>query len=805
MRANFSLPVREPSTPRRVVLAFVATWVVLLLGVSAARADDLLILGGDSITLSGSHQYGFVYVDGDMRLTGDTSISASSIYIGPNAYVATCYVPGVGDNGCTSGRSLVLSSTGKLIVSSRIDLTGGTGSPRSGGSLSLSGNPVTVGGDIATAGENGGNSGTVTIASGGALSTGGIYAPSAPVNLTAGGSIDVAGDIDTYGTSATSQPDPSRVQSAAPVTINSSGGDVRIAGNVNAGGRDAPAAGGLSGGNGAPVSIAGSTVRTGAIDVTGGGSAAASGGAPSTISISARSALHALGRLDASGSGSVTGDATPGNRITLSAGGRLTAAGGVHVDGATGPTGGSVAGVISLTGAGITSGDLTAVGGNAPNGPTPPPAGRGGSISVSSSADALLGGVLAPGGNSYNGGTAGHGGRVSVTAEPGPIATSDVQANGGYTSNGPGSDGGPIALSTAGDLTVGGMLDATGSDANGSFDPPLGGGSGGNVVLRAAGGTLSLGGGAYAGGGRGSGNPTSGQLGGTGGQGGRIDVIARALGPITAISSAGGPGGNYGADQGPGGAGGPIFAWTDAALFDSQKVVDSDGGDGNPTGQAGPQRPNSSPTGLQQLGGALSFTSQSPDAQGYRLLASVTGGPAQAALQTTATSGLRPSVPMCVPVTFAVVAYNASVGWTSNPSPPVAYVRQPSARQNCPDAPRLTATQTVHQSLKRLRRAAWKAKIPITTTGIGKLDLSFVAVTVVTTKQRGKHGHKKTRTTRRKLFTWSTRLARAGRVTLRVRLPKSARHDGTYVLSLVTTSPDGKHHATKNLTLEIGP
>jgi hypothetical protein len=38
-----------------------------------------------------------------------------------------------------------------------------------------------------------------------------------------------------------------------------------------------------------------------------------------------------------------------------------------------------------------------------------------------------------------------------------------------------------------------------------------------------------------------------------------------------------------------------------------------------------------------------------------------------------------------------------------------------------------------------------------------------------------------------------------------VRLPKSAHHAGSYVLHLATTSPDGKHHATKNLTLEIGP
>ena len=71
-------------------------------------------------------------------------------------------------------------------------------------------------------------------------------------------------------------------------------------------------------------------------------------------------------------------------------------------------------------------------------------------------------------------------------------------------------------------------------------------------------------------------------------------------------------------------------------------------------------------------------------------------------------------------------------------------------------------------------------------------------------KHRGKHRHK-TRITRRTLFTWSTQLARAGKVKLRLRLPKAAHHAGSYLVHLVTTAPDGKHHATMNLTLEIGP
>ena len=55
------------------------------------------------------------------------------------------------------------------------------------------------------------------------------------------------------------------------------------------------------------------------------------------------------------------------------------------------------------------------------------------------------------------------------------------------------------------------------------------------------------------------------------------------------------------------------------------------------------------------------------------------------------------------------------------------------------------------------------------------------------------------------LTTFATALARTGRITLNLHLPAAARHTGSYLLHLVTTSPSGKCHATNNLTLEIGP
>ncbi|MFL5828788.1 MAG: hypothetical protein ACJ76X_02625 [Solirubrobacteraceae bacterium] len=763
---------------------------VAMLCAPAAHADDLLLLNGDNVTLSGAHQYGFVYVDGDMRLSGDTSISATSIYIGPNAYVPTCYVPGSGDNACANGRSLTLRATGKLTMSSRIDLTGGTGSPRSAGNLSLSGNPVTVGGDINTSGENGGASGQINISSAGSIATGSLNTQGAPVNLGAIGSIDVGGDVNTYGSSSTYQPDPTRVQSGSPVTINSTAGDVRVDGNVNAGGRDAPAAGAMNGGNGGQVSIAGSNVRVGAIDSTGGGSAAGAGGASAPITVTGRSAVHVLGRLSSNGQNSSAAgtQATPGSRIAVTAGGQLIAAGGATVDGATGPFGGSAGGTISLTGNGTTAGDLSADGGNAPNVTPSVAAGAGGTISVSSSGGASLGSLSAQGGNAYNGGVPGHGGAVAASAGFGSLATADVQTHGGYSSSGPAADGGPIGLSALGDLTVSSSLNAAGSDSSSSGDPARGGGSAGSMLLRAASGTLSLDGGAFATGGRGQYNPTSGHRGGPGGRGGRIDVIAHALGPITTISSAGGDGGSYGLDQGPGGGGGPIFAWTDAPLFDSQKVVVSDGGDGNPVGPAGLQRQDSSPAALtlNPITGTLSFTPRSPDAQRYRLLASIAGAAPRAILQTSGSTGLKPKTAACVPVRFSVVAVNDPLGWTSDPSPAVTYMKRPSANQRCDQAPPLTTKQSGRRSLRKLRRAGWRTKIAFTARGIGAL------VARLHTKRSAAA-----------LWSWSTRIKRAGALDVPLRLPARARKRGSYVLTIVTTSPDGKRHARTNLTLEI--
>ncbi len=770
--------------------------LALLACAPAAHAADLLVLDSEQATISGNQNYGFVYVDGELRLTGDTTISAASIYFGPNAALRTCFVEGSGNGGCTAGRSLTLRSAGPLALASGIDLQAGTGAVRNGGTLTVQGAQVAIGGDVNTNGSGGGTSGAVSISSGGPLSVGAIYAYGAPVNLSAGGAIDVGGDIQTQGTNGIAAPDPARVQRAAPVTVASTGGDVRIAGNVVAWGRDAPgnAGAGLGGGAGADVGISGGDVRVGAVDVTGGSSVDSVAGPSGQITLAARGALHALGRLDGGGQNSTASQATPGARISATAGGPLVVAGGAWTGGGQGSTGGMPGGQIVLKGAAVTTGTLFAAGANAANSGTPGDGGAGGSITVSADGNTSISSLQAYGGNAPAGTAPGRGGPISVTSTGGSIATGRVSAQGGYPNSGPGADGGPVALSAQTDLTVSDSLNSSASGANGNANPARPGGSAGNVLLRAATGALTLGDTVRAEGGGGAPHTVDGSFGGPGGAGGRIDVVTRTLGPIVALSTHGGYGGDYGDDRGPGGAGGAVTAWTDAPLFDDQKVVDTDGGDGNPVGPSGMKTAEQSPTSPAIDAGSqtLSFTPRSPDAAGYRVLRSVGGGAPEAALETTASTGLKVPAPACVPVALTVVATNPQVGWVSDASPSVPYMRPASSTQNCDQAPGVKAAKRLRFSRRALRRAKWRATLVLRADGIGTIK-----GTLSRAPRRG------SKTSKRTLAKLSGKIARPGTQKLRLVLPRAAQRRGTYALKLVTTAPDGKGRRTTTLKLEV--
>jgi hypothetical protein len=441
----------------------------------------------------------------------------------------------------------------------------------------------------------------------------------------------------------------------------------------------------------------------------------------------------------------------------------------------------------------VDTGTLHASGANAANAPTPRDGGAGGTIAVTAAARTSLASLQAVGGNAPDGATPGAGGRIAVTSTAGSIATGRVATQGGWPGGGPGASGGPIRLSAHVDLTVADALSSSGTNANGEAAPPRAGGSAGAVLLRAATGTLTLADGARAEGGSGAAHPQDGVLGGAGGAGGRIDVVTRGLGTTVAISTHGGSGGDWGDDQGPGGPGGTIFAWTDAPLFDDQKVVDADGGSGSPLGASGLRVPELSPgTPTIDVAGVLTFPSRSPDAEGYRILRSVDGGAPELVLETTQTSALRPPAPVCTPVTFTVVAVHTGVGWISDPSPPVSWLRPASATQGCGDAPRLTAPKRLRLKLVKLRRAGWRAVVPLRSSGIGS-----VRAELAREPRRGR------RTARRPLATAQLALPRPGARKLAVRLPRAARRPGRFVLRLTSTSPDGRGSAATTLRLEV--
>ena len=773
-------PARRSSRRRLALTALTAALAAAALPASA-HAADLLVLQGEQATLSGGADYGIVYVDGELRLAGDTTITAGSVYIGPNAYLRTCFVPGAGSGGsdtCTAGRSLTIRSSSTLTIEPGLDLTGRSGTARPGGSLVLSGGDVAVGGAITTAG-NGAGSGSVAIDARGTATTGAITAYGAPVTINAARHVSVNGDIRAEGVAQVPAP-AGRLQPGAPVSVSSSGGDVAVRGNITTYGRDAGAGQG-AGGNGAAVALSGGDVRVGAVDTTGGNSADIDAGVSGPISLAARGSLHALGRLEASGATATTSFTPAAATVSAAAGGPVALAGGVGVSGGNGVVGGA-AGGIDVSGASVTAGTINATGGTSTSAALPYDGAPGGTVSVRSAGNVSLGAVFAGGGSSQAGAHGGSGGSVSVRGAS--VSVGQVGTGGGATNGGPGAGGGPITLDADGGLSIGGTLSSSGSSAAGN--EPLGGGSAGRLFLRAAGGTLDLGAPVWATGGRGGQSPTTGVKGGPGGNGGDVALIARSLGTVVSVVAEGGDGGDYGDDQGPGGAGGAIHGFTDGPLLDDLKVVSADGGDGRPTGASGARTVESSPTGLAiSPTGTLSWASRSPGASRFRILRAVAGGPSEVLTETGATSTAI-AAPLCKPVTLTVVAVYDGVRFTSDRPAAVAYTPQPSATQKCGDPAAVAAAKAQTRRLSELRKAKWSFRVPLTSTGVGHVDAVL---------QKGK----------KKVIRLATAAVdvKPGPLTLKLTLPKGQRRAAHLTLGATTTSPDGSRRAKTTVIVDV--
>lgn len=774
---------------RRLLTGSLATLIAaLVFNVAAASAADLLVLNGDPpVTLSGAQSYGIVYIDGELRLTGDTTIDAASIYFGPDARIDSCYVPGVGDGQCAGGRSLTLHASGPLTVTPGVDLESGS-TPGPGGSLNLSGTSVAVGGQIDTSGDTNYPSGSVTIFSTGPVSAQAIFAPGAPVSISAHGVVLVGNSIQTQGQRASTPTGPTvSMQPGGPVTIDAGGGEVDIDGAISTQGQGGSGAGG-SGGAGGAVAVTGANVHAESITTYGGNSQATGSGpgASAPVSVTASGTLSIGGTVDTAGASGAGGTGAAGAGVTLKAAGTV-ALGAVEANGGPSAPGAP----ISVAGTSVSAGDLNASGGSGSTASRS--AANAAPISVTAPLGATLGALLASGGNGD--GTqnapanAGAGASITVDSATGSISAGRVEAQGGNPGAGPGNSGGSVSLKAADNLTVAGDVRADGSGAGGSAAAPWSGGNAANVYLAAATGTMNLGGPASAEGGTGSGNAAANQLGGAGGAGGRITLIAHEVGLLVSLSAAGGAGGGNDIEQGPGGTGGSITAYTDAQIFNGELWVSSDGGDGNPTGAAGSQVQNQAPAALSaNARGRITFTAHSPSATRYELETISKGGAVKVVARTTKPEVLHPDLPVCKRVELEVVATDALVPWTSNPSNSIEYTRPPSKTQSCARPPKLTLPQKLATTLKDARRAHWVEALRFHSAGVGTLR--------VTLTYRTDSGHRST-------VTKALKLRRAGSHGLHLTLPAGVRAAGSGSLRLRETAPDGRHHRTRTVKIEV--
>jgi hypothetical protein len=350
----------------------------------------------------------------------------------------------------------------------------------------------------------------------------------------------------------------------------------------------------------------------------------------------------------------------------------------------------------------------------------------GGNVSITAAGALAVDEIEAFGGNSIGGLPGGHGGQVSLTGDG--VFTSEIRTTPGNSGgNADGGSAGPVTVNGRSAVTILGGVYASGGNASGGpISPPSNGGWGGSVILHATGGVLALSAPVITNGGNG-GNAPAGQKAGVGGHGGAIDLVGTPIDPIAGINTEGGDGGfsNDTDHRGGGGPGGAVHAWSETNIFGTLRAISTAGGSGTPPGIDGAELLDSGPTGLSvDSTGLLSFTSQSPSAEGYRVIQTI-GDAVTPILTTKATSRIAlPAVALCTPTTYQVQAFQSIVGWTSPLTPPVAFLRQPSATQRCTDAPALTSAKTVIVKQKSLTKAKGSFSFVVQTNGLGSISAS---------------------------------------------------------------------------------
>ena len=792
----------DASSPARLPFLRLALLVALaavgLVAVPAAQADDLIQLNGDlPVTLSGQVSYGLLYLDGTVRLAGDTAITATDVFIGPDAELQTCFV--VNANDCTSGRSLAIIAAGGVAISPAIDLRGGTGANRPGGTLVINAARVSLGGEVETAG-TAAASGSISINSPGLVVTQSLHAPGAAVFVHGAGGVSIGGDV----VSASGDP---AVMDGGGVDLASASGDVSVLGSIASSGRDVGGPGAIVGGNAGPVTVIAGEVRvSGGIDSSGGRGVDGSAGQPGAIRLVARGGIVVSGPANASGEASTSGYGSDGAAISMAAAGSLAAgsissagggstnlasgagsgvslsAGAALSAGAINTAGGGSAqvgrhgGAVSVTGASVAVGTITADAGDATSDPANGSAEGGGPVSVKATGTAAVGGVSSHGGSGRVLGACGPGGNVSITGDR--VTTGSIAALGENLS----APGGSVTLSSQSALIVGGAVDTSG--APGSSGNP--GGAGGPMLLSTHG-PLTLGGRLRSEGGPGG---SGGGAGANGGNGGSIELVVQSIASSIGVLSGGGTGGNSGVQNGPqgrGGDGGRVRVWAQVPSLILLQLVDSTGGQGTPNGTDGPQMDESAPTGLSITKTfTLAFTTHAPEAEGYRVFASVAGAPAKAIMTTKVSGVALPKVAPCVALAYTLAGYHTGVGWQSDPVGPVSFMAPPSATQACTDAPQVTlGVQKLKKKLKALKKKKWHVKIRFLADGMGNANV------VLSRKSK-------------KLVTADKPLGAVRRnVTVKLTIPKKLRKAGKFTVTVTGTAPLGKARSKSTLTLEV--
>ncbi len=769
-----------------------------------AQADDLIQLNGDlPVTLAGSSSYGLLYLDGTVRLAGDTSITATDVFIGPDASLETCYDVATAGNNCTSGRSLTITASGGVAIQPAIDLRGAVGTNRPGGALVINASRVSLGGNVETAGTNA-PSGGIVITSSGLVVTQTLHAPGNNIIVSGAGGVSIGGDVWSAGSDSATNNEVGRLTSGGPVSITSTSGDVAVLGAISSWGRDVAGAGSVEGGVGGSVTVTGGDVRiSGGVDSRPGRGVDISAGRPGAISLTARGGLVVSGPVDASGDVSTGGFGSTGAPVTMYATGALSAstvnsmggastnagagaggpvtltsgaalsAGAINTSGAGSPMGGTHGGAVSVTGVSVALGAITADSGDASSDPAAGNGDSGGAVTVKATGNAGVGAVSTRGGSGRTTGAGGAGGSVVIVGDrvtTGSITTLAENLSGA---------GGSVTLLGQSALLVGGAIDASGA-AGANGNP---GGPGGGMLLTTHG-PLTLAGRLRSEGGAGSNGSAA------GGPGGSIDLVVQSIASSTGVLSGGGNGGNpiaQGGLRGHGGNGGRVRVWSQVPSLILLQLVDSTGGTGDPNGTDGPQQEESAPSGLAiSKTGQLGFAGHSPEADGYRVFASLAGAPAKLLL-TTKTSGMTlPKVPACVTAAYTLSAFSTAAGWQSDPIGPVSFVAPPSATQACTDAPQVTlGMQKLTKRVAALAKRKWRVTVHFLGDGMGTAH-------VVLSRRKSQ------------LATADKPLGAVRKeVSVTITIPKKLRKAGKFTVTVTGSAPVGKARSKSTLTLEV--